>query len=85
MNKNLNDQAFMAEALQLASTGLYTTRTNPRVGCVVIKNSEIISRGYHLSPGNPHAEILALNAASDRTDDTRHGASSAGNMHGSGI
>ncbi len=60
MNKNQNDQAFMAEALRLAAKGLYTTRTNPRVGCVIVKDGEIIGRGFHLSPGNPHAEVLAL-------------------------
>jgi len=70
MNKNINDQAFMAEAMQLASKGLYTTRTNPRVGCVIVKNGEIISRGYHLSSGNPHAEVLALHAVRDSTDTT---------------
>ncbi|QMU60781.1 MAG: bifunctional diaminohydroxyphosphoribosylaminopyrimidine deaminase/5-amino-6-(5-phosphoribosylamino)uracil reductase RibD [Gammaproteobacteria bacterium] len=70
MNKYLNDQAFMVEALQLARKGLYTTRTNPRVGCVVVKNGEIISRGYHLSPGKPHAEILALNTVRDSSDTT---------------
>ncbi|MFK7815247.1 MAG: bifunctional diaminohydroxyphosphoribosylaminopyrimidine deaminase/5-amino-6-(5-phosphoribosylamino)uracil reductase RibD [Gammaproteobacteria bacterium] len=65
MNKNLNDQAFMAEALQLASKGLYTTRTNPRVGCVIVKDNVIIGRGYHVSPGNSHAEVLALESIAD--------------------
>lgn len=55
----------MAEALQLARKGLYTTRLNPRVGCVVVKNSEVIGRGYHLSPGSPHAEVLALSTVKD--------------------
>lgn len=55
----------MAEALQLARKGLYTTRQNPRVGCVVVKNSEVIGRGYHLSPGSPHAEVLALSTVKD--------------------
>jgi len=65
MNKNQNDQVFMAEALRLAEKGLYTTRTNPRVGCVIVKDGEIAGRGYHLSPGNPHAEILALDSVTD--------------------
>jgi diaminohydroxyphosphoribosylaminopyrimidine deaminase/5-amino-6-(5-phosphoribosylamino)uracil reductase len=55
-----NDYAFMAKALRLAGKGLYTTRTNPRVGCVIVKDGQIISSGFHISPGLPHAEIMAL-------------------------
>lgn len=62
----------MAEALRLAAKGLYTTRTNPRVGCVIVKDGEIIGRGYHLSPGNPHAEILALDSATDSASATTY-------------
>lgn len=60
----------MAEALRLAAKGLYTTRTNPRVGCVIVKDGEIVGRGYHLSPGNLHAEIIALNTVTDSTNAT---------------
>ena len=62
MNTILNDQAFMAEALRLANKGLYTTRSNPRVGCIIVKDNEIIGRGFHDYPGKPHAEICALNS-----------------------
>ncbi len=65
MNKYSNDQAFMAEALQLATKGLYTTRTNPRVGCVIVKNNVVVGRGYHVTPGTPHAEVLALESTID--------------------
>lgn len=65
MNIIPNDQAYMAEALQLATKGLYTTRTNPRVGCVIVKEGVIIGRGYHISPGKPHAEVMALESAAD--------------------
>ncbi len=60
MNKTSYEQAFMAEALQLATKGLYTTRTNPRVGCVIVKDNTIIGRGYHVTTGGPHAEVVAL-------------------------
>ncbi len=70
MNKNTNDEAYMAEALQLATSGLYTTRTNPRVGCVIVKNDEIVGRGYHVSPGAPHAEVMALESTKDTEDAT---------------
>lgn len=53
----------MTLALQLAEQGLYTTTPNPRVGCVVIKNHQIIGQGAHLKAGEPHAEVLALRNA----------------------
>ncbi len=50
----------MAEAIKLAARGLYSTHPNPRVGCVVVKNNEIVSGGWHQYAGGPHAEINAL-------------------------
>ncbi len=70
MNNDINDQVFMAEALRLAEKGLYTTRSNPRVGCVVVKDKEIIGRGFHLSPGGSHAEVLALNSTPNSANST---------------
>lgn len=61
MISTFNDQAFMAKALRLAGKGLYTTRYNPRVGCVIVRNDSIIGQGFHTYPGEPHAEINALN------------------------
>ena len=57
------DHQYMAEALQLAARGLYTTSPNPRVGCVIVNNNQIIGRGAHLKAGEPHAEIYALRQA----------------------
>ena len=57
------DSTFMAEALQLAARGLYSTQPNPRVGCVIVKNQQIIGRGAHLKAGEPHAEVYALREA----------------------
>lgn len=57
------DHQYMAEALQLAARGLYTTQPNPRVGCVIVKDNQIIGRGAHLKAGEPHAEIYALREA----------------------
>jgi diaminohydroxyphosphoribosylaminopyrimidine deaminase/5-amino-6-(5-phosphoribosylamino)uracil reductase len=53
----------MTLALCLAEQGLYTTQPNPRVGCVVVKNNEIIGQGAHLKAGEPHAEVFALKDA----------------------
>jgi len=54
------DHSFMARALQLAKKGLYTTHPNPRVGCVLVKNGQIIGEGWHRKTGDAHAEINAL-------------------------
>ena len=61
MNKLNNDHAYMAQALRLARQGLYTTRTNPRVGCVIVKDGKVIGQGFHAYPGKEHAEVNALN------------------------
>ena len=57
------DHAMMRRALELAAKGLYTTTPNPRVGCVVAKNEEIVGEGWHEKAGGPHAEVLALQNA----------------------
>ncbi|MCU7893249.1 MAG: bifunctional diaminohydroxyphosphoribosylaminopyrimidine deaminase/5-amino-6-(5-phosphoribosylamino)uracil reductase RibD [Candidatus Thiodiazotropha sp. (ex Ustalcina ferruginea)] len=50
----------MAHAIRLARQGLYTTHPNPRVGCLLVKDGEIIAEGYHRRAGEPHAERNAL-------------------------
>jgi len=59
------DQQYMTLALSLAKLGLYTTSPNPRVGCVLVKNGEIIGQGYHIKAGTAHAEVHALAQAGD--------------------
>ncbi len=56
----------MAQALRLAGNGLYTTTPNPRVGCVIVNNNEIVGQGWHVQAGADHAEIIALKQAGDR-------------------
>jgi diaminohydroxyphosphoribosylaminopyrimidine deaminase/5-amino-6-(5-phosphoribosylamino)uracil reductase len=56
----------MTLALRLAAKGQGTTSPNPMVGAVVVKQGRIIGRGFHLRPGQPHAEILALSQAGTR-------------------
>jgi len=60
------DNAFMARALQLAERGRYTTQPNPRVGCVVVSDGEVVGEGWHQRTGEAHAEVHALNAAGPR-------------------
>ncbi|WP_137170529.1 bifunctional diaminohydroxyphosphoribosylaminopyrimidine deaminase/5-amino-6-(5-phosphoribosylamino)uracil reductase RibD [Marinomonas sp. FW-1] len=51
---------WMAKAIQLAKKGLYTTHPNPRVGCVLVKDQQIIGQGFHVKAGEGHAEVNAL-------------------------
>jgi diaminohydroxyphosphoribosylaminopyrimidine deaminase / 5-amino-6-(5-phosphoribosylamino)uracil reductase len=53
----------MARAIQLATKGLYTTQPNPRVGCVIVLNGEIVGEGFHQQAGGLHAEVHALKQA----------------------
>lgn len=54
------DQAFMARALELAESGLYVPTPNPRVGCVIVKNGQIVAEGVTQAAGQAHAEVMAL-------------------------
>lgn len=64
------DHGMMARALQLAERGLWTTSPNPRVGCVLWRDGEIVGEGWHEKAGEAHAEVHALRAAGARA----HGA-----------
>lgn len=60
-----SDAYFMARAIRLARKGHYTTFPNPRVGCVLVKDGEIIAEGWHQKAGEGHAEVNALAQTSD--------------------
>jgi len=61
-----NDHDFMQQAIDLAKCGHYTTHPNPRVGCVITRDEQIIAEGYHQRAGQPHAEINALNQLTEK-------------------
>jgi diaminohydroxyphosphoribosylaminopyrimidine deaminase/5-amino-6-(5-phosphoribosylamino)uracil reductase len=63
MTLQLTDQQYMAEALAQARLGMFITTPNPRVGCVLVKEGQIIGRGHTQPPGGNHAEIQALENA----------------------
>ncbi len=60
------DEKYMARAFELARRGRFTTTPNPNVGCVIVRDGEIVGEGYHLRAGEPHAEVHALHMAGER-------------------
>jgi diaminohydroxyphosphoribosylaminopyrimidine deaminase/5-amino-6-(5-phosphoribosylamino)uracil reductase len=56
---------FLARALELAERGRGTTHPNPIVGAVVVRDGEVVGEGWHVRPGEAHAEIVALAAAGE--------------------
>ena len=60
------DYKCMASALQLARMGLESTHPNPRVGCVITREGQVVGTGWHKRAGEGHAEINALRNAGDK-------------------
>jgi diaminohydroxyphosphoribosylaminopyrimidine deaminase/5-amino-6-(5-phosphoribosylamino)uracil reductase len=56
----------LEKALELAERGRGTTKPNPVVGAVVVKEGEVVGEGWHERKGGPHAEVVALQAAGER-------------------
>lgn len=63
MQKTLNDEKWMREAIRMARCGLGKTRPNPPVGAVVVRSGRVVGRGYHKRAGSDHAEVVALKEA----------------------
>ena len=61
----MGDVELMRRAIELAMRGRGRVEPNPMVGCVLVRNGEIISEGYHEYFGGPHAEANALSANAD--------------------
>ncbi|EOX4424739.1 bifunctional diaminohydroxyphosphoribosylaminopyrimidine deaminase/5-amino-6-(5-phosphoribosylamino)uracil reductase RibD [Vibrio alginolyticus] len=60
------DFAMMSRAIKLAKRGIYTTAPNPNVGCVIVRDEEIVGEGYHHRAGEPHAEVHAMRMAGEK-------------------
>jgi diaminohydroxyphosphoribosylaminopyrimidine deaminase/5-amino-6-(5-phosphoribosylamino)uracil reductase len=61
----MND-AYMREALDLARRGLAQATPNPMVGAVVVRDGQVVGRGFHTWAGLRHAEVVALEEAGER-------------------
>ena len=60
------DAWHMARALDLAKRGEGAVEPNPMVGCVIVRDGEIVGEGHHAKFGGPHAEVAALGVAGAR-------------------
>ena len=66
MTTNLSpDEKYMRQALRQARRGLGKTSPNPMVGAVIVKEGRIIGQGYHQYFGGDHAEVDAINNATE--------------------
>ncbi|HAV3159046.1 bifunctional diaminohydroxyphosphoribosylaminopyrimidine deaminase/5-amino-6-(5-phosphoribosylamino)uracil reductase RibD [Acinetobacter baumannii] len=65
MSELKQDQYWMQQAIELAKRGLYSTKPNPNVGCVIVKDNQLIGEGFHPKAGQPHAEVFALREAGE--------------------
>ncbi|PRY83009.1 bifunctional diaminohydroxyphosphoribosylaminopyrimidine deaminase/5-amino-6-(5-phosphoribosylamino)uracil reductase RibD [Alkalibacterium olivapovliticus] len=63
-----NDEKMMKRALELASNGRGFTAPNPMVGAVIVKDGKIIGEGYHKKAGEAHAEVNAIESASESVE-----------------
>ncbi len=59
------DEIYILRCLQIAKNGLGSTRPNPMVGAIIVKDNCIIGEGVTSKYGGPHAEVNAINAVKD--------------------
>jgi diaminohydroxyphosphoribosylaminopyrimidine deaminase/5-amino-6-(5-phosphoribosylamino)uracil reductase len=62
------DTEFMHQALALSTKGGVFAAPNPMVGCVIVKNGQVIGSGYHEHYGQAHAEVNALSAVQEHVN-----------------
>lgn len=57
---NASDRLYLQAAADLAEQGRFTCAPNPTVGCVIVRDGEIVGRGFHVQTGDAHAEVNAI-------------------------
>lgn len=60
---SFEDELYMSRTLELARRGQGSVSPNPLVGCVMVREGEIMGEGWHERYGGPHAEVNAVAAA----------------------
>ncbi|HJZ65186.1 MAG TPA: bifunctional diaminohydroxyphosphoribosylaminopyrimidine deaminase/5-amino-6-(5-phosphoribosylamino)uracil reductase RibD [Candidatus Acidoferrum sp.] len=63
---NEHDIRFVQHALALARKGIGLASPNPLVGCVIVRNGEIVGEGFHQYDRRDHAEVIALKSAGEK-------------------
>ena len=66
MRRMTSDEQRIEHALALAARAVGSSEPNPRVGCVLVKNGEVIGEGFTQPAGQDHAEVRALKDARSR-------------------
>jgi len=61
------EELFMQRAFDLARLGIGSVSPNPQVGCVIVKDGEVIGEGWHQAYGQPHAEVNAVASVKDQS------------------
>ncbi|MFW5789646.1 MAG: bifunctional diaminohydroxyphosphoribosylaminopyrimidine deaminase/5-amino-6-(5-phosphoribosylamino)uracil reductase RibD [Bacillota bacterium] len=56
---------YMERAFDLAKKGEGFVSPNPLVGAVIVKDDKVIGEGYHAAFGEDHAEVMAIDSASE--------------------
>jgi diaminohydroxyphosphoribosylaminopyrimidine deaminase/5-amino-6-(5-phosphoribosylamino)uracil reductase len=62
---------YMRRALELARRAPFTS-PNPKVGCVFVRDGDIVGEGYHAGAGQPHAEMVALRTVGEPREATAY-------------
>ena len=57
---------FMEPALELARKGTGLASPNPMVGCILVREGQIVGEGFHQYEKREHAEIVALRSAGEK-------------------
>ena len=65
-----NDYKFLKIAISLGYRNMASTRPNPSVGCLIVKNNHIVGVGNTACKGRPHAEKIALDQAKSNAIDS---------------
>ena len=55
-----SDLLYLHAAIELAARGMYSATPNPRVGCIIVRDGEVLGRGWHVRAGEGHAEVNAM-------------------------
>jgi diaminohydroxyphosphoribosylaminopyrimidine deaminase/5-amino-6-(5-phosphoribosylamino)uracil reductase len=63
LSLHASDLLLLKAATELAEQGRFTCAPNPTVGCIIVRQGELIGRGYHAVRGEGHAEVQAIKDA----------------------